>query len=219
MGWANKLIGWTSNNGVEVSSSNALLVTEVPPSLPSYTTAAKTGTIAAAAAGGACVFAMRLSPTAGTTKAFIESFKIKYTTIAAYTTSVVATRSLVLTRGVGAATSGGTGITTATPKDSDYTNSQFNTTNGGDIRIATTGALTVTGITWESNNLGELTLIHVGAAGGYYEHVYEFDARNHPVELNAGQLLGVRVGASAMDAAGTWVLGVEPAWFEGASYT
>ena len=62
--------------------------------------------------------------------------------------------------------------------------------------------------------MGELTLIQAGAAGAFYEAVYEFSVRNHEIELNAGQVLGIRVGASAMDAAGTWVLGVEVNWRE-----
>ena len=198
MAWANKLIGWTSNNGVEISPNNSLYITERPSSDPSYCVANKTGVIAAAAAGGACVFAMRLDPSA-TIKAYIETIKLKYTTVTAFTTPVTATRSLVLSRGSGAATSGGTAIATATPKDTGYVASEFNTATGGDIRIASTGALTVTGITW-GDNFAELPLIHVGAAGGYYEHTFEFDVRNHPIELNAGQLIGVRVGASAMDA-------------------
>lgn len=217
MGWANKLMGWTSNTGVEVSPKNSLYVTEIPGGDPSFTVASKTGVIGAAVAAGAAVFAMRLDPGAGTTKAYIETIKIRYSTIVAFTTPVTATRSLVITRGSGAAPSGGTAIATAAPKDTLYPASEFDAASGGDIRIATTGALTVTGITW-GDNIAEIPLIHVGAAGGFYEHTYEFSVRNHPLELNPGQLLGIRVGASAMDAAGTWVLGVEIAWREGPSY-
>jgi len=87
------------------------------------------------------------------------------------------------------------------------------------VRISTTGALTITGITYETVYFAEMTLIHVGTAGAFYEATYEFSVRNHPIELNAGQLLAVAVGASAMDAAGTWSLGVEVNWHEGLSYT
>jgi len=213
MGWANKLIGWTSNTGVEVNGEGSLYTVDVSPTGSNYAVAAKTGTIAAAAAAGAALFAMRLDPGyAG--KAWIESMRIRWTTIVAFTTPVTATRSLVITRGSGAATSGGTSIPTATKKDSTYVISEFDVASGGDIRIATTGALTVTGVTWETVNLGEATLIQVGAAGGFYEAVYEFSVKNHEIELNPGQVLGVRVGPSAMDAAGTWVLGVEVNWRE-----
>ena len=213
MGWANKLIGWTSNTGAEVNSDGSLYTVDVSPTGSNYTVASKTGTISAAAAAGAAVFAMRLDP-GSTKKAWVDSIKLRWTTIVAFTTPITQTRSLVITRGSGAATSGGTSIATATKKDSTYGISEFDVASGGDIRIASTGALTVTGITWETVNLAELTLVHVGAAGAYYEAVYEFSVRNHEIELNPGEVLGIRVGPSAMDAAGTWSLGVEVAWRE-----
>lgn len=216
MGWANKLIGWTSGNGVEVSTENALRVVDTGPSGEHFTLSAKTGTIAAAAAAGATVFAMRLNPGyAG--KCYIDSIKLRWTTIVAFTTAVTQTRSIVITRGVGAATSGGTSLSVATKKDAAYSASNIDVALGGDARIATTGALTVTGITFETTNFGEITLAHVGAAGAYYEHIYEFSLRNHSIELNAGELLAIRVGASAMDAAGTWSLGVEVAFRQSTS--
>lgn len=213
MGWANKLIGWTSGTGAEVNSEGSLYTVDVSPTGSNYVIAAKTGTVAAAAAAGAAVFAMRLDPGYGG-KAWIESIRLRWTTIVAFTTPITATRSIVVTRGSGAAASGGTAIAANTKKDTSYPASQFDAAEGGDARIATTGALTVTGITWETTNLGEMTLIQAGAAGAFYEAVYEFSVRNHEVELNAGQVLGVRVGASAMDAAGTWVLGIEVNWRE-----
>lgn len=213
MGWANKLIGWTSNTGAEVNSEGSLYTVDVSPSGSNYTVAAKTGTVGAAIAAGGAVFAMRLDP-GSTKKAWVNSVKLRWTTIVAFTTPITQTRSLVITRGSGAASSGGTSIPAATKKDSTYAASEFDVALGGDIRIATTGALTVTGITWEAVNIGELTLVHVGAAGAFYEAVYEFSVRSHDVELNPGEVLGIRVGPSAMDAAGTWSLGVEVAWRE-----
>lgn len=216
MGWANKLVGWTTNTGAEVNTEGSLQIVDVSPTGNNYTVAAKTGTIAAAATAGAAVFAMRLDP-GSAKKAWVNSIKLRWTTIVAFTTPVTQTRSLVITRGSGAASSGGTAISVATKKDSTYSASEFDIALGGDIRIASTGALTVTGITWESTNIGELTLAHVGAAGNFYEAVYEFSVRNHDLELNPGEVLGIRVGGSAMDAAGTWSLGVEVAWRESAT--
>lgn len=216
MGWANKLIGWASGNGVEVNGDNALKVVDGGPAGTNYTVAAKTGTVGAAIAAGGAVFAMRMNP-GSTKKAYIELVKVRWTTIVAFTTPVTQTRSLVITRGAGAAASGGTSIAAAAKKDTGYGASSFDTAVGGAISVATTAALTATGITWEAANLGEMTLVHVGAAGGYTEAIYEFDNRSHAVELNPGEVLGIRVGASAMDAAGTWSLGVEVAWREGTS--
>lgn len=208
----------TTGTAVAVSGNNALVITDIPPNADAYVMANKTGIIAAAAAAGACVFAARISPTSGSAKAYIDTIRIRYTTVTAYTTPVTATRSIVITRGAGAATSGGTAIPVVNPKETGYASSWFDSAQGGDVRIATTAALTVTGITWETINLGEATLIHVGGAGGNYETVYEYSVRSHPIELVAGQVIGIRVGTSAMDAAGTWVLGVEMSWHESASY-
>jgi hypothetical protein len=216
MGWANKLIGWTDNTGAEVNADGAIYTVDLDPTGTNYVVSAKSGIIGATAAAGAAVFAMRLDP-GSAKRAWIDMIKLRWTTVAAFTTPVTATRSIVITRGSGAAASGGTAIATATKKDSTYGASEFDTSLGGDMRISTTGALTVTGITWESANIAEQTLIQVGAAGGYVEAVYEYSNRNHAIEMNAGEVLGIRVGPSAMDAAGTWVLNVEIAWRESAS--
>ena len=217
MGWANKLIGWTDSIGAEVNTDGSLYTVDVSPSGTNYTVAAKTGTIAAAAAAGAAVYAMRFDPSAGAKSVWIDSIRLRWATIVAFTVPVTQTRSLVLTRGTGAATSGGTSIPVATKKDSNYVSSEFDLALGGDIRIASTGALTVTGITFEATNIAEIPLIQVGAAGAFYENVYEFNVRNHPIELHPGELIALRVGASAMDAAGTWSLGVEVSWRESIS--
>ena len=213
MGWANKLIGWTDNTGTEVNSEGALYTVCVDPSGAHYTVAAKSGIVAAGAAAGAALFAMRLDP-AATNRAWIDSMRIRWTTVTAFTTPVTATRSIVVTRGNGAAASGGTALPTATKKDSSYPSSEFDSALGGDMRIASTGALTTTGITFETVNFGEMTLIQAGAAGAFYEVVYELSVRNHPIEMLAGEVLAIRVGGTTMDAAGTFVLGVEVNWRE-----
>lgn len=216
MSWLMKILGNSSGNVAEVNSENALRTVELPPSGNYFAHAAKTGTIGAAAAANAAVYAARLNPGyAG--KAYIDLIKLRYTCVVAFTTPITQARSLVLVRGAGAAATGGTAIATATKKDSTYGASNMDASLGGDARIASTGALTVTGITFETVNLGEMTLAHVGAAGAYYEHIYEFTNRSHPIELNAGELIAVRVGAGGMDAAGTWALGVEMQWRESLS--
>jgi len=216
MGWANKLIGWASNNGAEVNTKNSLYTVDVSPTGANYALAAKTGVIAAGAAAGAAVMAMRLDPGYGGT-AYIEYVRIRFVTTVAFTTPITATRSLVITRGSGAAASGGTAILVLTKKNTADPASQFDAAEGGDARIATTGALTVTGITWEAVNFAEISLVQVGAAGAFYEAIYEFNSINHHIELNPGQLLGIRVGSSAMDAAGTWMIDVNINWRESLS--
>jgi hypothetical protein len=178
-----------------------------------YCVANLTGTIAAALGANSSVFAMRLDP--GTSRrAFIERIRLQFTTIVAFTTPITAGRRLALFRGSGAASSGGTSIATAVPKHTTADTSEFNVANGGDIRIATTGALTVTGITFESDPLRLLSLVHVGAAGAYIEQSWEFrSGEAQPIQLDPGQLLAIR-NPVAMDAAGTWQLSVNAEWHE-----
>lgn len=176
-----------------------------------------TGTIGAALAANSAVFAMRLDP-GSDVLAFIERIRIQYTTIVAYTTPITAGRRLALYRGSGAASSGGTAITTVHKKDSTSSGSECETAQGGDIRISTTGALTVTGITWEADPIRTISLVHVGAAGAYYEAILEFHASEcAPIILQPGQLLGIR-NPAAMDAAGTWQLAINVDWHEAVSY-
>ena len=219
MSWFFKILDTGGTNVAKVDSQGALITAEKPLGSGAFCVAAKTGTIGAAAAANANVFAMRLDPGAGSVKAYIDSITLRFTTIVAFTTPLTQTRSLVVKRGSGAAASGGTAIATVNPKDTTYAASEFDAASGGDVRISTTGALTITGITFETLYFAEMTLAHVGAAGAFYEGIYEFSVRNHPIELNPGQVLSVAVGPSAMDAAGTWSLGVEVNWHEGTSYT
>lgn len=216
MGWANKIVGWTDNTGTEVNSEGALYTVPLNASGNHYTVVGRTGTMAAALAANSTIFAMRFDP-AATKNAWIDSVRLRWTTIVAFTTPVTATRALSIVRGNGAATSGGASIPVADKKDSNYSASEFDLALGGDIRIATTGALTVTGITFETTYFADIPLIHVGTAGAYYETVYEYSVRNRPIELHAGELIAIRNGATAMDAAGTWVLSVEVNWRESTS--
>src|SRR3990172_2039782 len=178
-------------------------VTLAPRGIP-FAISGVTGTIAAALAANSCVFAARLAP-GSPVLAFIERVRVQWATIVAFTAAVTGGRRLALFRGSGAAASGGTAITTAAPKDS-VTNTEFDTAQGGDIRIATTGALTVAGITFETNPHRTMTLTHAGSAGAMYDAVWEFHAsENAPLILQPGQLIGVR-NPVAMDAGGTWQL-------------
>ena len=186
-----------------------------------FTYAGMTGVIGAALASNSSVFAMRLSPTAGSIKAFVHKVRLLYVTTVAYTTPITAGRRLCLWRGSGAAASSGTGVVTGTvaQKDTNFAggNGQCDVSAGGDIRIATTGALTTTGITFETEPLAALLLAQAGNAGNFVERIYEYSPiSGYPVILNAGQLLAVRT-PNAFDAAGTWQLAVEVEWQESAS--
>lgn len=179
-----------------------------------YSLGAMTGTMAAALAANAAVFAMRYDPGAGSLRAFVEVLTLEFTTIVAFTTPVTAGRRLAVYRASGANTSGGTAITEMPRLLSTDPASQFDTAEGGDVRIASTGALTVTGVTFEAQPFAFMFLTHVGAAGAYATARFEADSGHGPLILEPGQLLVVRNGPSAMDAAGTWQLNVNAQWRE-----
>jgi len=177
-----------------------------------------TGTIAAALAANSSIFAMRLDPSSPN-RAFIDRIRMQWTTIVAFTTPLTAGRRLGLFRGSGAATSGGTAIATAVRKHTAFgATSEFDAANGGDIRIAATAALTVTGITYETDPIALVTASHVGAAGGFFEALLEFSAsESSEIVLEPGQLLAIR-NPVAMDAAGTWQLSVQVQWREAVAF-
>lgn len=174
-----------------------------------------TGTIAAALAANSSVFSMRLSD-ATTKKAYIQKVRVDFTTIVAFTVPITAGRRLAIYRGASLVNpSGGTAIAAANAyKATTYAGSKFTAANSGDIRIATTGALTVTGITYETDPFKMLPLTHVGAAGAFIERVWEFhENESEPLILQPSQSLAIR-NPVAMDAAGTWQLGVQVEWYE-----
>ncbi len=181
-----------------------------------YAISNATGTIGAAVTANNSFFVMRLSPTT-TLRAYIDRIRVQYSTIVAYTTPVTAGRRLALFRGSGAAASGGTAVNAVVKDTTAFPSSQFLTANGGDARIATTGGLTVTGITFESDPLRTMSLVHVGNAGNYAEALWESHAgESYPIVLNPGQVLAIR-NPAAMDAAGTWQMAVNVDWHEAAA--
>lgn len=204
----------TSGTLATVSSFKAMRTVSVP---LNYGAAVNqiTGTVAAALALNSTVYAMRLNPGA-TVSAFINRVRLRWNTVAAFTTPVTAGRRIAVFRGTGAAASGGTGVATASLFNSASATSQFNAANGGDIRIATTAGLTVTGITYEAEPFLQMPLTHVGAAGGFYDFEW-VSHRDNAIVLAPGQLLAVR-NPVAMDAAGTWTLQVLVEWNEAPLY-
>jgi hypothetical protein len=173
-----------------------------------------TGTMAAAIAANAAVYAMRSNP-GGSKIVRIHRIRLQFTTVAAFTTPITAGRRLAIFRGVGAAAASGTALGITSERDSLSPASQCDIAQGGDQRISATAALTVTGITFEASPLKVMSLTHVGAAGNFFEQVIEFDDdTGGPLILNPGELMAIRNGPSAMDAAGTWQLAVNVDWTE-----
>lgn len=185
-----------------------------------YAYSGMSDTLTAAIAANSCFWAMRSNPTA-TDKVFIDRIKLAFTTIAAFTTAVTAGRRLALYRGSGANASGGTVVTTngiVKKSTANYATSNCDPGASGDTRISTTTALTVTGITFETEPIATMSLTHVGAVGGFVENLWQFNAcDNQELILEPGQLLAIR-NPAAMDAAGTWQLNVDVNWHEAPWY-
>lgn len=182
-------------------------VTLAPRGFP-YSVSGATTTVAAALASGAAVFTMR-NDASSAKLVFVERIRLQFTTLVAFTTPVTVGRRLHLVRSTvsSANPSGGTALTPV-PKDSTHTDSECSVAGGGDTRISTTAALTVTGTTWDTLPIRTIMLTHVGAAGAHHEALLEFSSsESAPIVLQPGQALGI-VAGQAFDAAGTWNLGV-----------
>jgi hypothetical protein len=207
--------GVLTSNKLEVSSKKSALVS-LQQRGTAFSVSNVTGTIAAALAANSSLFAMRLDAGAGNKDAFIERVRISFTTLVAFTVPLTAGRRLAVYRGsnAGVAMSGGTAITTVAKKHSLSPDSEFELAQGGDIRIATTGALTVGGAIFETNEFATMSLVHVGNAGNFMESVFEFNAsEGSPIVLEPGQILAIR-NPVAMDAAGTFQVSVRVDWYE-----
>lgn len=200
--------------------SNGGLRTVVVPRGDGYVYSATSGTLAAALASGSAVFLMR-SPASAAKLAYIDRIRLQWTTIVAFTTPITAGRRLQIHRGSGStATSGGTAPAAngVLKKNTNTTsNSIFDSSLSGDIRIASTGALTITGGSLETEAIATMSLVHAGAAGAFVEEVFEFGvSESSELILNPNQYLAVRTPV-AMDAAGTWQLAVKVDWREAVS--
>lgn len=159
-----------------------------------------TGTIAAALAANASVFAARY-PVAATKRFAVQWIHLHYVCIGAFTAPVTAGRRLALRRGSGGDPSGGTDI--------DVVRNQSDLTSGTETlltgQVATTGALTMTDVTLETAARARLLVAHAGASGNDYDELWTF---NDPMILLPGQLFAIAAGAT-FDAAGTWQLSVK----------
>lgn len=157
-----------------------------------------TGTIAAALAASSTVFAARY-PLAATGKCLIKWIHLHYTCLVSFTTPVTAGRRLSLKRGSGGDPSGGTDIDVVRDHSAEATEVLLTG------QVATTGALTMTSVTYETPTRCRLHLSQAGISGLDYDEIWTFD---DPLILLPGQLIGI-VAPAQFDAAGTWQLGVK----------
>lgn len=172
-----------------------------------------TGTVGAAINGD--VFAMRLDPSAAQ-PAHIRSIRCWYRTIAAFAAPNTF-RAMRLRRFSGTVGAGGTAIATAALKNGvGGAASEFNAAGGGDMRIATTLALTSPGTPDALEAAERITLTNFGAAVSSTAWAWDFapSQGRSPLILAPGNSLAIGTTA-AFDAGGTWELGVHVEWFEG----
>lgn len=179
-----------------------------------YSLALMSGVIAAGLAASAPLFAMRLNPTA-TVRARFDRIRLQMTTIAAFTVPITAGRAIEVRRGRAAAMTGGTAVTDEGQRTFSDPTSQFDDNNGGDVRIASTGALTPGAATFDVQALRLMSLSHVGAAGAFLDREYILPPdRCQEIVIGPGELLVVRNSPNAMDAGGTFQLALELDWRE-----
>ena len=172
-----------------------------------------TSTMAAALGANSTIYAMRFNPSSSK-MVRIHRIRLLWTTVVAFTVPVTAGRRLGVFKGTGAAASGGTSLGVSPKRDTNSPSSQCDIAQGGDQRIASTVALTTTGITYDAQPFKIMTLSHVGSIGNYGESIYEFDDdTGGPLILRPGELMAIR-NPVAMDALGTWQLGVNVDWTE-----
>lgn len=163
-----------------------------------------TGTIGAGLASGGAVAVLRYS---GTKKFALSWLHVHVATIVAFTTAVTAGRRLHLRHGTGG------GSWDASAAGGSALDASRNLSSGAetlvDGRIASTGALTVTGLTF-GDVKARLLLAQVGNSGSDYDEIWRFD---DPLILLPNEVLGLVAGA-AFDAGGTWQANIKGGGFE-----
>jgi hypothetical protein len=181
-----------------------------------YLLNAQTGTMAAGIASAAQVFQLRW---ADPTKLFVlKKFKVQATCLTGFAaTSVGCPLQLFVGHGSTGNGSSGTAITAISKGRATFGNSAFVTS--GEVRIATTAALTAaTGQTLEGNPIG-------GCMGAppttnvQSSEMFLFEQRDfgeHPLTLYAGDTLAVLTLNPS--ATGTWVASFSMSWAETVTY-
>lgn len=203
---------------VDGINSKALNVVVKPKEVAgAYRAGGMSGIIAAGTAAG-LLFNMRNGPTTNTKRCFITRITLTATVVTAPTAAAALAFEIVRTSA--ANTSGGTTLTIFNKKTYN-TSAASAVTNGGaeggDLRIATTGGLTTTGVTIDTLSSPVLLMnctTTTPAIGSRYEYTIENDAGfEHMIELAPGEGLAVRNTATTPTSL-TFTLGVQVAWHE-----
>lgn len=146
-------------------------------------------------AAGSTVAAFRY-PSGAVEKILLKWMHLHYVCHGTFTTPITATRRLALMRGWGGDPVGGVPLSFSR----DQSSPKAETLLSG--RIATTVALTMTGVEYEPAPRATLLLSHVGTAGLDYDEIWSWE---DPYSLLPGELCGI-VAPATFDAVGTWQL-------------
>ena len=184
-----------------------------------YSVGAMTGLMAAGIASAAQVFQVRW---ADSVKMFVlEKIVVQFSTATGFAaTSQGAPVELIVGHGSTANGSGGAALApTSISNRMRQTMSSTSFVNGGEIRIATTAALTAaTGQVLEAspiaNCMGADNRTLVSTPPFYLFEQKDFGI--HPLVLNSGDTLAIRTNTPA--ATGTWYMSVTMSWLETANY-
>lgn len=174
-----------------------------------------TGTMAAALAQDALVFAFGAvaNPVGGPSQVLvraplqIEGIQIVYTAIVAAATPVTAGRRLAIYKGTnGTMPTGGTSLTPVAKRTKDQT--ADNGLLGGTALIATTAGLTAGGFTRSANPIATIDLVGLGHAGdrNLWQYYKKWDASS--LWLDPGEILVIS-NPQAFDATLTWQLSID----------
>lgn len=198
------LEGATTNALADVdSTTKGLRVVSQPKDVVgAYSAGGVTGILPAALADDSFIWAMRNGPTTNTKRVYLTRLYLK--AVARTVASVFTDVSFEVCRFSAAAMTGGAAMVVLNKKQAGGAVASAclaGSTEAGDIRIATTAALGVAGVTVDSNTSTLLYVPVISAvlppAGAAFERSLENDAGfEHPFELAAGEGIGIRtVGA------------------------
>lgn len=181
---------------------------------------ALTGTMAAGLAAGGVVWTLRYpqAPTQpaaslGGRRLYVQRISLTTVTGTAFTTPVTLGRHLILVRGAptsataGASNPSGGVAYTMVRKRSDGATTNAETLGVG--HVAGTGAMTTTGLTFETAAIRRFPMSGTGSSGAVATATWSFDGVNaDPIYLLPGELVAIAAGTT-MDAAGTFELYVD----------
>jgi hypothetical protein len=220
------LLGTSSAVEVDVSNDNALFAELRSPAVGSlgvYGEAAQSGAITATMASGATVFSMRW--TDSTRLCLIRRVSVVGIVLTTITTAVRSDLQLFVARSFTSSDSAGTAVVPSSSENKLRTSFGGTLFATGNIRVASTAAVTAGTRTLDTNPIGRVLGFYATAAGSYVfgqggGYAYLWDRTQlglHPLVLAQNE--GIVVTSSAAGpATGTFTLGFQVEWLETAAY-